>query len=121
MSSPIIPLGKALLLKLPGQQPTPPSTYLVAFTGSVLFCSVGRDSVHIQHCRVDRGSARMQRCCHRMRVHSIALPLLHRRQGQLLHRRQGHLLDRRLRELATRRFVVIPSYRCRSRNWPWYR
>ena len=75
------------LLKLPGQQPTPPSTYLVAFTGSVLFCSVGRDSVHIQHCRVVRDSVHTQRYCYRMRVHRIPLPRLHCRRGHLLHRR----------------------------------
>jgi hypothetical protein len=53
-----------------------------AFTGCVVYCRVDRDSVHMQHCRVDRDRVHMQRCCHRMRVHSIALPLLHRRQGR---------------------------------------
>jgi hypothetical protein len=84
MSSPIIPpsrlatITEALLLKL-FEQLTPPSTYPVAFTGWVLSCRVDRDSVH------------MQRTCHRMRVHSIALPLLHRREGHLLHRRPWDL------------------------------
>ena len=101
MSSPIIPPGKSatitakpLLLKLPDQQPTAPLAYPVAFTGSVLFCSVDRDNAHIRHCRVDRDSVHMQRYCHRMRVQSIALPLLHRRQRQLLDGRPWDRVER---------------------------
>ena len=51
----------------------------VVFTGWVLYCRVDMDSVH------------KQRCCHRMRAHSIGLPL---GQWHLLHRRPWDLARR---------------------------
>ena len=57
--------------------------YPVVFTGGLLLCRADRDNVHTQH------------CCYRMLVqHSIALPLLHRRQCHLWYRRQWHLRAR---------------------------
>ena len=66
---------EALPLKLLDQAvPATVATYPVVFTGWVGSCRVDRDSVHTQY------------CCHKMRVHSIAFPLLHRRQWDLRHR-----------------------------------